>query len=339
MSLNRRNPRPGLIALWMIVSSGLGFSGLDEGKSIVRFGLITDLHYADRDSVSGRMYRESTVKLAEFVEVMNREKVDFVIELGDYKDQDIQPVPARTLSFLRTIEAVFAGFKGPRYHVLGNHDEDSLTKAEFLGAVENTGIPAGRTYYSFDKGGVHFVILDANFRSDGKDFERGAFAWEDSNIPAAEVDWLKKDLALGEGPTIVFIHQQLDGEGAYYVKNAAAVRKVLEDSGRVPAVFQGHRHEGGFSRIDGIAYFTFKAAGEGSGSDNSAYALIEVEPDGTIRMTGYHKIESRILDNRPHLKAVMNKNSSTIGERGRFGDGEIFRNRYAILIDNPVSGR
>ncbi len=200
--------------------------------------MITDLHYADRDSVSGRMYRESTAKLAEFVEVMNREKVDFVVELGDYKDQDIQPDPEKTLSYLRTIEAVFAGFKGPRYHVLGNHDEDSLTKAEFLGVAGNSGIPADRTYYSFDVRGVHFVVLDPNFRSDGKEFGRGAFAWEDCNLPPAELDWLKADLAAGQGPAVVFIHQQLDGEGAYYVKNAAAARadpgRLRTGPGRLP---------------------------------------------------------------------------------------------------------
>jgi predicted phosphodiesterase len=264
-------------------------------RAVVRFGVITDLHYADRDSVSGRMYRESTGKLAEFTAAMNREKADFVIELGDYKDQDIQPVAARTLSFLRTIESVFVGFKGPRYHVLGNHDEDSLTKSEFLAVAPNTGIPADRTYYSFNTGGVHFIVLDPNFRSDGREFARGDFAWEDCNIPAAEIEWLKADLAAGKGTAIVFIHQQLDGTGAYYVKNAAAVRKILADSGRVPVVFQGHRHEGAFSRLDGIAYYTFKAAGEGSGPDNNAYALVEVEAGGTIRITGFHKIESTVI--------------------------------------------
>jgi predicted phosphodiesterase len=257
----------------------------------VRFGMITDLHYADRDSVSGRVYRESTAKLAEFIEVMNREKADFVIELGDYKDQDIQPDPAKTLSYLRTIEAVFAGFEGPRYHVLGNHDEDSLTKPEFLGAAGNTGIPLER------------IILDPNFRSDGKDFGRGAFAWEDCNFPQAELDWLKADLAAGAGPAIVFIHQQLDGTGAYYVKNAAAGRAVLAASGRVRVVFQGHRHEGAFSEIDGIAFCTLKAAGEGSGPEANGYALVTVGPDGSIDLKGYHKIESRTIDRRkPDLR-------------------------------------
>lgn len=269
-----------------------------EVRAGVRFGMIADLHYADRDSVSGRMYRESTAKLAEFVEVMNRKKVDFVIELGDYKDQDIQPDPAKTLSFLRTIEAVFAGFKGPRYHVLGNHDEDSLTKAEFLAAAPNTGIPADLTYYSFDVRGVHFVVLDPNFRSDGREFARGAFAWEDCNIPQAELDWLKADLAAGMGPAVVFIHQQLDGEGAYFVKNAAAVRAVLAGSSRVRVVFQGHRHEGAFSEINGIAYVTLKAAGEGSGLANNGFALVEAGLDGSLAVKGYGKIESRTIDRR-----------------------------------------
>ncbi len=269
-----------------------------EARADVRFGMITDLHYADRDSVSGRMYRESTAKLAEFVEVMNREKVDFVIELGDYKDQDIQPDPAKTLSYLRTIEAVYAGFKGPRYHVLGNHDEDSLTKAEFLGVAGNSGIPADRTYYSFDVRGVHFIVLDPNFRSDGKEFGRGAFAWEDCNLPQAELDWLKADLAAGKGPAVVFIHQQLDGEGAYYVKNAAAARAILAASGRVRVVFQGHRHEGAFSEIDGIAYVTLKAAGEGSGPGNNGFALVTVQPDGSMDLKGHYKIESQTIDRK-----------------------------------------
>lgn len=268
-----------------------------EASVPVRFGLITDLHYADRDPAGGRMYRESTAKLAEFVAVMSAEKADFILELGDFKDQDPQPAPGRTLAYLRTIEAVFAGFKGPRYHALGNHDEDSLIKSEFLAAAPNTGLPAYRTYYSFDVRGVHFVVLDPNFRSDGRDFARGDFAWEDCNFPPAELDWLKADLASGQGPAVVFLHQQLDGEGAYYVRNAAAARRILSESGRVRAAFQGHRHEGGFSEIDGVAYVALQAAGEGSGPANNAYILVEAGSDGALDIRGYHKLAggSRVL--------------------------------------------
>ncbi len=262
------------------------------GPAPVRFGLITDLHFADRDPAGGRMYRESTARLAEFVRTMNAEKADFVAELGDFKDQDIQPAEARTLSFLRTIESVFAGFRGPRYHALGNHDEDSISKDGFLSVAPNTGIPADRTWYSFDVRGVHFVVLDPNFRSDGGAFSRGAYAWEDCNLPPAELDWLKADLAGGRGPAVVLLHQQLDGEGAYYVRNAAAARRILADSGRVRVVFQGHRHEGAFSEIDGVAYVTLKAAGEGSGPSANAYLLVEAAADGVVRVRGFHKLAS-----------------------------------------------
>jgi alkaline phosphatase len=220
-----------------------------DKAALIRFGMVTDVHYADREAQGSRFYGESPQKLAEFVAAMNKEKAKFVIELGDYKDQDVRPDPASTLAYARKIEAVLAGFKGRRYHVLGNHDQDSLGKAEFLKQVVNSGIPAGSSFFSFHANRIHFVVLDANFRSDGKDCERGNFDWTDANIPPYELDWLRKDLAAASNPSIVFVHQQLDGEGAYYVKNAAAARRILEESGLVLAVFQGHRHEGAYSFI------------------------------------------------------------------------------------------
>src|SRR5262245_48118577 len=36
------------------------------------------------------------------------------------------------------------------------------------------------------RGGVHFVVLDACFRDDGKPYERKNSKWTDSNIPAAQ---------------------------------------------------------------------------------------------------------------------------------------------------------
>jgi metallophosphoesterase superfamily enzyme len=106
-------------------------------------------------------------KLAACVAEMNRERVDFLVELGDFKDQDTPPVESRTLEYLERIEGVFRKFEGPRYHVLGNHDMDSISKAQFLARVENAGIPSERSYYSFDLRGIHGVVLDANFTREG----------------------------------------------------------------------------------------------------------------------------------------------------------------------------
>lgn len=259
--------------------------------------MVTDCHYADAAPVGTRFYRESLGKLSECVDRMNAEGVDFLIELGDFKDQNRPAVEAKTLRHLQSIEGVFRRFQGPRYHVLGNHDMDSISKQQFLSRVENTGISAGRSYYSFDAGGLHFIVLDANYRLDASDYDHGNFDWTNANIPAHELDWLQRDLAAGSGGVVVFVHQRLDGTGTVFVKNASQVRQILQASGRVLAVFQGHDHEGDYRQLDGIPYYTLKAVVEGSGSDNSSYALVEVRPDRSIGVTGYHRASSM---QRPH---------------------------------------
>ena len=71
------------------------------------------------------------------------------------------------------------------------------------------------------------------------------------------------------------------------MKNAAQVRTVLEASGKVLAVFQGHHHSGSYSNIAGIHYYTLKAIVEGHGPENNSYAIAEVHPDSSITITGY----------------------------------------------------
>jgi predicted phosphodiesterase len=268
----------------------------DRRRGTVRFGIATDSHYADADTVGSRYYRHSLEKFTEFVELMNEKKVDFLVELGDFKDQNNPPVEQKTITYLRAIEEVFQRFNGPTHHVLGNHDMDSISKEQFLTNVENTGIERAKSYYSFDFNGLHFVILDANYKSDGTNYNHGNFDWTDANIAPAEINWLKQDLAAAHGPTIVFIHQLLDGTGSVYVNNAADIRQILEQSGKVTAVFQGHHHDGSYSYIEGIHYYTLKAMVEGPGEENNSYAIVEIRPDTSIIITGYRKAVSKQLN-------------------------------------------
>jgi len=271
------------------------FRRSDAGRRTTRFGVVTDCHYADAEAAGTRFYRESLDKLRDCVELMNAEEVDFLIELGDFKDQGRPPAEQDTLLYLETVEKVFRQFTGPRYHVLGNHDVDSISKKQFLSRVENTGIDSDRSYYSFDVNRLHCVVLDADYRTDGADYDHGDFDWTDSNIPAAELAWLTGDLAAAVGPVIVFTHQLLDGTGSVYVKNADRVRQALEDSGKVLAVFQGHHHAGSYSNVAGIHYYTLKALVEGTGPENSSYAIAEIGSDGNIVVTGYRRAESKRL--------------------------------------------
>jgi len=263
-----------------------------KSDSLVRFGIVTDIHYADVKTKGTRYYQHSLDKLTECVHFMNEQQVDFLIELGDFKDQDAPPAEEKTLGYLQTIEKRFQRFSGPTYHVLGNHDMDSISKAQFLDNIHNTDRNPIHSYYSFDRNGIHFVVLDANYKSDGADYDWGNFTWTDTNIPPIELEWLETDLTQTRQPTIVFVHQLLDGIGDVYINNAADVRQILQKSGKVLAVFQGHHHAGSLQRREDIHYYTLKAMVEGPGPENSSYAIVEIQSNLDITVTGYRNAVS-----------------------------------------------
>ena len=279
----------------LLLTTGAYWACNDPNKPILRIGLVTDTHYADREPAGVRYYRESIPKLQECVNLMNQEKVDLMVHIGDFKDEDPEPQEASTLQYVSDLEAVYAQFKGPRYHVLGNHDLDSINKDQFLERVENTGIDPTSSYYSFDQNGIHIIILDATFRQDGTAYDKGNFEWTDTFIPHEQLNWLQEDLAETNKLTLVFVHQLLDPEQTieHQVKNAAKVRKILENSGRVLAVFQGHQHEGGYHLINNIHYYTLQAVVDHSGTENNSYAILEVKPTGDLVVNGYRRAEGR----------------------------------------------
>ena len=273
--------------------SGIFLSG--DNARPVRFGILTDSHFADRDHMGSRYYRESLKKLSECVELMNDQKVDFLIELGDFKDQGNPPEKDETLRFLDLIEKEFCRFNGRRFHVLGNHDHDSISKGEFLERITNTGFTKAAAYYSFNVNSVHFIVLDANYSTDGIPYNRGKFDWTDAYVPERQLNWLRKDLKTNKLSTFVFLHHRLDASGEndiYGPGNAAEIRKILEDSGKVIIVFQGHEHAGALSRINEITYYTLKGMVEGSGPENNSYAIAEIGRDLSVTIKGYRNAES-----------------------------------------------
>jgi hypothetical protein len=141
-------------------------------------------------------------------------------------------------------------------------------------------------------GGFHFIVLDACFTSDGTPYGRENFDWKDANIPPAQLEWLRSDLAATALPTLVFAHQRLDEAAPHSVRNAAAVREILAQSSRVLAVFQGHSHRNDYQCIAGIHYCTLVAMIEGAGTENSGYALLEIMEDRSLRLRGFRRQSS-----------------------------------------------
>lgn len=266
-----------------------------NNKPLLRFGMLSDVHYADREPSLDRYYRQSLAKLKECIDLMNRQKVDFVIELGDFKDQDVEPDEAKTLKYLSDIESVFQQFKGPTYHALGNHDMDSISKQQFLTRVVNTQIPTSQSYYSFNHNGFHFVVLDGNFTKEGKDYDHGNFTWDEALIPDQELKWLEEDFKSNHLPVVVFIHQMLDDSKsqAHSVQNAGQVRQIIEQSGRVLCVFQGHVHEERYNLINNIHYYSIMAMADHSGMENNSYVIVELYKDGSLVVEGYRRASDR----------------------------------------------
>ena len=282
LKLGRRSfLRSGTLVLTSAATMGPSLFAAETIEPL-KFGLVTDLHYADKPAKGTRHYRQTLGKFQEAATQIQKEQPEFVVELGDFIDAaDSVETEQR---YLNAINREFAAVCEDRHYVLGNHCVDTLHKQEFLGAVEQE-----RSYYSFDRGSFHFVVLDSCFRSDGQPYGRKNFKWTDANIPDSEIEWLTSDLEATDKHVIVFAHQRLDVSKNHAVKNSAVIRKVLERSGKVLAVFQGHSHKNELQDIGGIHYCTLVAMVEGSGVDNNGYSILSARPDGTILLEGYRR--------------------------------------------------
>ncbi|RYX85112.1 alkaline phosphatase [bacterium] len=224
----------------------------------VEFGIITDIHQD--------IMHDGVRRVTAFAEDMNARKADFVFNLGDFC------VPhAHNEPFLKEWNKI----SGARYHVLGNHDTDGGFKREQT--VEFYGMPA--RYYSFDRHGIHFIVLDGN-DPDGKT------TGYPRSINETQLKWLGEDLAGTKLPTIICIHQPFDSYEKNLV-NAVDVRAILtkanQEAGfqKVLAVFSGHDHLDYVRVSDGVPHIQINSASyawTGKKHDTYPKALIEGHP-------------------------------------------------------------
>lgn len=285
--LNSIRRQAAVAGLLVVVVAGCAWG--DAPTAAVHFGLFTDLHAHDLDSpLEGKWMTHTETRLSAFVDVMNAANPDFVIQLGDFVNGWVilgadPGDPARIPGILAWADSLYAAFRGPRYHVLGNHDVYNLDKQQWLDILR---IP--RTFYSFDADGFHFVVLDVQFAEDGSDLA-STYTGVAGSIPAPELAWLKEDLALSGQPTVVFVHQPLDtyveAWGRTLVANQAEVTGILSADPDVIAVFQGHDHANRHTVQDGVHYITFEALVDQGTS--ASWALVTLDPiERLIRIEG-----------------------------------------------------
>jgi len=180
-----------------------------------------------------------------------------------------------TQRLLREVAALCEAFTGPIRYMPGNHDLDHISKPEFYSALGRSGEPSR---FHFDFGGYTFICIDGNYSPDGTEYDRGNFEWQQCFVPEEEIDWLRSRLAASLQPVIVVSHQRIDCASNHSVVNNEAVREVISLSGKVKAVFQGHKHEDDLKQIDGTSYYTL-----GAHVDDAGPAVVTLD-DKSVRL-------------------------------------------------------
>jgi len=216
-----------------------------QANSQLSIGLLNDIHYDGLAPAMNRLY--------EAVTALDRGGVDTLVVMGDLVNGTSE---ASSRRLLREVAALCEAFDGSIYYMPGNHDLDHLSKAEFFSAL---GCGGQETHFLFTRGACEFICLDANFSPDGAEYNRGGFDWREAVVPADQLDWLRDCLDAATVPVVVLSHQRLDPSKLHSVQNHTAVRSVLEASGKVKAVFQGHQHDEDLQQINGISYYTLAA--------------------------------------------------------------------------------
>ncbi|MDL2255899.1 metallophosphoesterase [Parabacteroides sp. OttesenSCG-928-K15] len=202
-------------------------------KLLFQAGICSDVHQD--------IMHDGIPRLQAFVDEMNRRKVDFIIQLGDFCRPSEQNLP-----FLQ----VWKQFKGASYHVIGNHETDGgYTQEQVVSYFDMPG-----RYYSFDRNGYHFVVLNGNDKNPKGDKGYPRYIGEEQRR------WLADDLDKTSLPVIAFCHQGLDIDILLAVEEASFIRLIFERANqkagftKVKLVFSGHHHNDYHNEINGIHY-------------------------------------------------------------------------------------
>jgi 3',5'-cyclic AMP phosphodiesterase CpdA len=249
--------------------------------SAFTIGFVTDLHFGPAAYHEGKLRkltRHAAPLAREVVRAMNEEvRPDLFVNLGDdVEDEGREADLARyeeCQSILRTARAELV-------NVPGNHDTINLGRAD-LNRIwgREQSLPL---YRSFDRGGLHFVVLHTLEK-------KGSHV----QLPKAQLEWVEADLGRTALPAIVLMHhsaseQELEDSRWFrglarlaLVRERGELRAIFEKSGKVRAVFNGHVHRNHLDVIRGIPYVTFQSLVENLDEDApgrpaAAYAVATV---------------------------------------------------------------
>ena len=233
--------------------------------SNVKIGIFTDSHYSGKALTCGRRYNSQSLrKIREAYRCFEGNGCDAVISLGDLIDTE--DTVEKEIENLSAIAAVIKESPLRTIALMGNHDAFVLTPRDFYAVL---GIEAPK---STEIDGKQLVFLDACYFKSGVHYAPGDSDWKDTYYPHAAA--LEAELRALSAPVYIFMHQNIDPaiREDHRLSNSAELIRIIEESGTVKAVFQGHYHPGQESEHNGIRYITLPAMCE----NESAYWIFEL---------------------------------------------------------------
>jgi 3',5'-cyclic AMP phosphodiesterase CpdA len=246
-----------------------------KARVVFRMGVCADLHHD--------LIKDGPERLQQFITEMNKVKPDFILQMGDF----CVPKPEN-----QAIMDIWNQFKGPKYHVIGNHDVDGGFNHDQVVSFWN----AKGKYYSFDTNGYHFVVLNANEKR-----PPGEIKGYPRSILQEQLNWMKQDLDTTKLPVIVFCHQGIDNDmdGVYEGDMIrVAFERANQKAGfkKVRLVLSGHNHENYLNTYNNIHYlqinsmsyqfYHLKQGYDFALTKDPLWAFITVYDDGTIEVKG-----------------------------------------------------
>ena len=193
---------------------------------------------------------------------------DFVICVGDLVEGYEQD-PAKLATEWDEMDGIVARFRAPFFYCPGNHDVQGPATNDLMLAtyVKRHGVD-GRSYYSFNYRGCHFVVLNTPTASDRPEFAREMLAW------------LGKDLSSASDARhlFVFYHYPLWDEQKLW-----PLLKAMLPRGKT-TIFNGHWHGMDYRDADGIPTYVLPATGaEVGANEQRSFAQVSVS-EGTPRI-------------------------------------------------------
>lgn len=247
----------------------------------MKFAIVSDLHHGPEmvfDGVTQTLSRHtlSFVRNTFIPSVLNQNAA-FVIQLGD-AISGTGNINEDT-HLWSEISSILGEAHVPVHHVVGNHESKYFSISKLQSLLRRDSL-----YYSFNHYETHFVILHSQQTFPNHYPDTEVF------VNQVQLDWLAADLEINPHPAYVFIHHPLVNQDFAYnywfhgqpqcavVSNRHDVRSILEGSGNVVAIFNGHTHWDTMDTIHNIQYITVCSPVEhvGDGNISSAFHIIEI---------------------------------------------------------------